>query len=53
VSKVHAYRTEPDQAFAWLGRAYDQKDPALYQIKCDPLLRDLEPDPRYKAFMRK
>jgi TolB-like protein/DNA-binding winged helix-turn-helix (wHTH) protein/Tfp pilus assembly protein PilF len=53
IAAVHAYRGEPDEAFAWLGRAYDQKDSDLYQIKCDPLLKNLEPDPRYKAFMRK
>jgi TolB-like protein/tetratricopeptide (TPR) repeat protein len=53
IAVIHAYRAEPDEAFTWLDRAYRQKDPDLYQIKCDPLLKNLRPDPRYKAFLRK
>jgi hypothetical protein len=37
----------------WLERAYAQKDPGLYAIKGEPLLANLEGDPRYKAFLRK
>lgn len=53
LAQVHAYRGEFEQALAWLDRAYRQKDVALYRVKGDPLLRNLEPDPRYKAFLRK
>jgi TolB-like protein/Flp pilus assembly protein TadD len=53
VAQVHAYRGEIEQAFAWLDRAYRQKDVALYRVKGDPLLKNLEPDPRYKALLRK
>lgn len=53
VAQVHAYRGEIEQAFAWLDRAYRQKDVALYRIKGDPLLKNLEPDPRYKALLHK
>jgi TolB-like protein/Tfp pilus assembly protein PilF len=53
LAQVHAYRGEIEQALAWLDRAYRQKDVALYRVKGDPLLRNLEPDPRYKAFLRK
>jgi len=53
IAQVHAYRGEVDQAFAWLDRAYDQKDVELFWIKGDPWLKHLEPDPRYKAFLRK
>ena len=53
IAVIYAYRAEFDEAFAWLDRAYGQKDPNLYQIKCDPILKTLEPDPRYKAFLRK
>jgi hypothetical protein len=42
-----------DQAFAWLDRAYSQKDAALYEIKYDPFFKNLKFDPRYKAFLRK
>lgn len=53
IAQAHAYRAELDQAFAWLDRAYIQKDVELYWIKGDPLLRNLEGDARYKAFLRK
>lgn len=53
IAQAHAYRAELDQAFAWLDRAYIQKDVELYWIKGDPLLINLESDPRYKVFLRK
>jgi TolB-like protein/Flp pilus assembly protein TadD len=53
IAQAHAYRGEADQAFAWLDRAYDQKDIELYWIKGDRLLKSLEGDPRYKAFLQK
>jgi adenylate cyclase len=53
VAQVHAYRHELGQAFDWLDRAYRQKDVELYWIKGDPLLKTLEAEPRYKAFLRK
>lgn len=53
IADIHAYRGETDQAFAWLDRAYRQKDPALYSIKSSPDFKSIEPDPRYKVFLRK
>jgi TolB-like protein len=53
IAQAHAYRAELDQAFAWLDRAFIQKDVELYWIKGDPLLKHLEGDARYKAFLRK
>ena len=50
---ARAYRGEVDQALAWLDRAYEQRDFALVFLKGLPLLRNLESDPRYKAFLRK
>ncbi len=53
VAEVHAFRGESDQAFAWLERAYSQRDGGLIGVKGDPLLRSLEPDARYAAFLKK
>jgi TolB-like protein len=53
IAEAHAYRAELEQAFLWLDRAYKQKDPGLYLFKGDLLLRNLEPDPRYKVFLRR
>ena len=53
IAEVHAYRMEINEAFAWLDRAYNQKDVELFLILNDPLLQNLASDPRYKAFLRK
>jgi TolB-like protein len=50
---IYAGRGDFDQAFAWLGRAYDQHDQALTLLKLDPSLRDIVGDPRYHALLRK
>jgi TolB-like protein/Flp pilus assembly protein TadD len=53
IAQVHAFRGETDEAFRWLDIAFAQKDAALEYIKGNPLLKNLEEDPRYKAFLRK
>jgi TolB-like protein/tetratricopeptide (TPR) repeat protein len=53
IAEARAYRSEIDEAFVWLDRAYEQKDVELFWIKGDPLLEKLVGDPRYKAFMAK
>jgi serine/threonine protein kinase/TolB-like protein/Flp pilus assembly protein TadD len=50
---VHAYRGETDQAFSWLDRAYQAHDFYLIDMKGFPLLKNLESDSRYKAFLLK
>jgi TolB-like protein/Flp pilus assembly protein TadD len=53
IAEALAYRGEIDQAFAWLDRAYQQRESGLYQIKFDPLIKSLHGDRRWKAFLRK
>ena len=53
IADAHAYRGEADAAFMWLDRAYLQRESGLYWLKGDTLLRNLEGDPRYKAFLRR
>jgi adenylate cyclase len=53
IAGLHAFRGESDLAFAWLDRAYRQRDTALEYVKCDLLFENLQADPRYKAFLRK
>jgi TolB-like protein/DNA-binding winged helix-turn-helix (wHTH) protein len=53
IARVYAFRGEKDHAFEWLNRAFDMHDEDLYFIKGDPLLKNLEGDPRFKAFLRK
>jgi eukaryotic-like serine/threonine-protein kinase len=53
IAEIYAYRGENDLAFKWLDRAYDQRDGGLTEMKGDPLMRKIESDPRYAAFMKK
>ena len=52
IARVYAFRGEKDHAFEWLDRAYEARDEDLYIIKGDPLFKNLEGDPRYKAFLQ-
>ena len=53
IAEIYAYRGKTAKAFEWLDRACKQRDGGLSQIKGDPLLRNLERDPRYTAFLKK
>jgi TolB-like protein/DNA-binding winged helix-turn-helix (wHTH) protein len=53
VAEVYAFRGEIDQAFQWLERAYSERDGGLAALKGDPLLKSLERDPRYAAFVKR
>jgi TolB-like protein len=53
IAEVYAFRGQPDETMHWLERAYAQKDAALFYVKGDLPLKNLEADPRYKAFLRK
>ncbi len=53
IAEAHAFRGEIDLAVEWLERAYLQRDAGLADIKGDPLLRNLEGDARYVAFLQK
>jgi TolB-like protein/Tfp pilus assembly protein PilF len=53
VAEIYAYRNEKDKAFAWLERAYKQRDGGCADIIGDPLMRNIVKDLRYAAFMKK
>ena len=53
IAEAYAFRGQMDQALRWLERAYAEKNVWLWLIKGDPLLKNLEKDARYKAFLRK
>ncbi|HTO96276.1 MAG TPA: protein kinase [Myxococcales bacterium] len=53
IAQVHAWRREPDDAFAWLDRAFNQRDPGITYVKYDPLLRNLRGDRRWPGFLKK
>jgi serine/threonine-protein kinase len=53
IAQMYAYRSEKDSAFAWLDRAYGQRDQGLNDTKVDPMLANLRGDPRYAALLIK
>lgn len=53
IAQVYACRQQPDQTFEWLDRAWEQKDPGLASLLCDPFLLDYQDDPRFTAFCNK
>jgi TolB-like protein/Flp pilus assembly protein TadD len=53
IAVAYAFRKESDKAMQWLERAYAQKDSGLVYVKVELPLKNLEGDPRYKAFLKK
>ena len=53
ISEAYAARGELDEAFAWLDRAYVQRDAGLAEVKLSRLLRPLHGDPRWDTFLKK
>jgi len=53
MAELYAFRGENDKAFAWLEKAYQNKDGWLVFLKGDPLMKNLRNDTRYKVFFNK
>jgi serine/threonine-protein kinase len=53
IADVYAFRGDPDRAFEWLERAYDQRDGGLAALRVIPGFQTLYDDPRWKRFLKK
>jgi TolB-like protein/DNA-binding winged helix-turn-helix (wHTH) protein len=53
IAEIYAFRGQPDEAFAWLDRAYANRDDGLIFSKVEPLLKCLHNDPRFPALLKK
>jgi TolB-like protein/Tfp pilus assembly protein PilF len=53
IAAVRAARGEADEAFAWLDRAFAQRDGGLSHVRCAPAFHPLHDDPRWDVLMRK
>jgi len=53
IAMVYAYRGDKDKAFAWLDRAFVERDPACVLVKAEPLFDKLRDDPRYESFLHR
>ncbi|HVF64273.1 MAG TPA: adenylate/guanylate cyclase domain-containing protein [Casimicrobiaceae bacterium] len=53
VAEVYGGRGQNDEAFEWLERTYNDRDPGLSYMKMDPLLVNLRSDPRWDRLLAK
>jgi len=53
VAYVYAFRGEAEQAFAWLDKAVEYKDPGLSLTAILPSFANIHQDPRWLPFLRK
>jgi tetratricopeptide (TPR) repeat protein len=53
IAQVYAYRGEIDKSFAWLERAYEERDTGLTNVKLDPVLKTLHHGRDTPNFSRK
>jgi tetratricopeptide (TPR) repeat protein len=52
-ASIHLGLGDIDQAFVWMNRAVDMRDPMIIPIKTYPFLDPLRADPRFTALLRK
>ena len=53
IAEVHAFRGEADEAFAWLERAVEARDPGVTHAKVDPRFANLVGDGRWQPLMER
>jgi TolB-like protein/Tfp pilus assembly protein PilF len=53
IAEVYALRKDPDAMFAWLDRAWTNRDPGVSTLLYDPLVLRYREDLRFAAFCRK
>jgi DNA-binding winged helix-turn-helix (wHTH) protein/TolB-like protein len=52
IATIYTALGDKDQAFAWLQKAYDERDDRLMFLKVDPFWDSLRSDPRYANLVR-
>jgi len=52
IAEIYAFRDEKNKAFEWLEKAYHARAARLVWFKNNPLLKNLESDPRHLAFLK-
>ena len=53
IAEVYALRKDPDAMFAWLDRAWANRDPGVGYLLIDPFVLRYRDDPRFAAYCRK
>jgi TolB-like protein/Tfp pilus assembly protein PilF len=52
-AELYAFNNQPDKAFEWLQRAYEERDSGMHEMKNDPFLANIMEDPRWQPFLEK
>jgi serine/threonine-protein kinase len=52
ITRIHAALGEKDQAFEWLRKACDERDPLVIGLKVDPTMDNLRTDPRFAQVLK-
>ncbi len=52
-ASLYARLGQKDEAFAWLEKTFEARDPAILQFKIEPAFDNLRDDPRYAELVRK
>ena len=53
IAEVYALRNDAKETFAWLDRAWSNRDPGIQYLLFDPFILRFKDDPRFAAFCRK
>ena len=53
IAEVYALRSDADNTFEWLDRAWSSRDPGIEYLLIDPLILRFRDDPRFAAFCKK
>ena len=53
IAEVHSFRSELDEAFAWMDRAIARKDRGLRHVMYSPYLDNMRNDPRFEDVLRR
>jgi adenylate cyclase len=53
IAEIYAWRNQPDEAFEWLEKAYQQRDPGIGALLNDTAISNLYRDPRWEPLLQK
>jgi hypothetical protein len=53
VSRVYAASRDTELAFAWLEKAYQERNPDLIELRAEPVFDSIRPDPRFAGLLRR
>ncbi len=53
IALYYAQQGKNDEAFTWLEKALESRDPAIVTLSVEPLFDGLRSDPRYSTLLRR